>query len=257
MPNPVLIVSCIFDLDYQIAETEPAFTQILKHDKRLEWANMLLTCDADIIMFCDHKSADKLISNNLRHKIVITDYTSYKTWQLISEFDNLRLPAVKYQRKDTIDFLKLMNCKVDILYQAYQLMPGFRQYSWVDSGAFKLCEKPSDIVFARKLIEHRAREFVNDRIVSPGSNLHDYSYPYIITEQPDWKFMGTMLDVPVQLLGGFYQACTDCVKECLHYNVMTWEVNIWGAVARRFPDRFAFYQSDHDMGMFNYFRFNG
>jgi hypothetical protein len=257
MPNPILLVSCLFDLDYQIAETEAVFTQRLKHDRRIEWANCLLACDADIVMFCDRATAGRLINNNLRHKIVITDVTSFKTWQLISDNDNLKLPSVVYTRKDTMDFLKLINCKAEMMYQAYQLMPGFRQYSWVDSGIFKLCEKQQDVRLATKLIEHRAREFLTERIVAPGSGSYNYDYPYIVTDRPDWKFLGGFLDVPVSLLGGFYQACTDGIKECLYFKVMTWEVNIWAAVARRFPDRFAFYPADHDMGMFNYYRFNG
>ena len=75
-----------------------------------------------------------------------------------------------------------------------------------------------------------------DRITSPSGFGDSFNEPV-----PCWKFLGTVLIVPVWRAESFHTAC---VLE--RPAPTTWEVNTWAAVNKQAPDWFSFYEASHD-----------
>jgi hypothetical protein len=244
--NPVLYVSCIYNL-YKSADADSRLALAF----RLTQCQKLLQADVDLVLFTDYEIFPLLETTNPRHRVIIYPVTDWSTWQLIASHTDLKLPDQINREKDTVDYLNLMNCKTEIMCRARDLNPNYAQYTWVDSGIFKVLSPeltPDGIL----LLQRRARDFVVNKIVSPGAYIHDYGFTDIIKAYPDWRFMGSILDVPAHYLDRFHEACQNLLHQELQSGLLVWEVNIWSSVSRHYPEWFGFYKADHDFGMFEY-----
>jgi hypothetical protein len=107
---------------------------------------------------------------------------------------------------------------------------------WFDYGMLHNAELDESLVidFLAEVSRRKPQQ-----IISPSGlgDVHD-------TPAPCWMFLGGTLIVPRHLAKWFHD---ECVAERAWPT--TWEVNTWAAVKKRNPDKFAFYNANHNRSL--------
>lgn len=109
---------------------------------------------------------------------------------------------------------------------------------WIDYGIFHLADVCTERVIA----------FLNAVAARPPWCIMSPTCGPRATSDAEvnWTFCGGVLALPASQAGWFHD---QCVLERAGKRP-TWEVNTWNHVARRNPNRFAFWMANHDATMF-------
>ena len=149
------------------------------------------------------------------------------------------LPVSRNEKKDTIEYLALMNAKIEFLWRA--LPHADTEYlAWIDAGTAKHFRDASS--WAR-LASIRFGGF--STILMPGC--HHHAFPWeVLCDRVYWMFLGTLFVCHHAFVRTFYLVSVETLERFLHTNRITWEVNIWIDVATRYPRVIRWYEADHD-----------
>lgn len=158
------------------------------------------------------------------------------------KLDHRPLPIGATAGKDTRDFLRLQNAKVEMLAMADRLLPeaGPTHLAWVDFSVMKVVRHPESFFARLRSLRGKA---LHAGVTAPGCWTPDRAAmapPYTV----NWRFCGGFLVVDRPAVPAFAAAHRAAL---LDSGVLTWEVNVWREVelaAQSFPMRW--YQADHD-----------
>jgi len=155
-------------------------------------------------------------------------------------------------RKNTRAYHVVQHQKTAWLLQAREIEPRADVLVWLDYGIFHQPGVTSRViddflravhsrpVFAIPGAWERVVEPTTGRVLSSGA-----------ADWPDWRFCGSSLVVPGDLVRGFHEAVRSVTLERLvRDNYLTWEVNDWAEVERRGSLPIRWYKADHDQTQF-------
>lgn len=210
---------------------------------RQECLKLLMDSGVEIAAYVQKDIAENLgdVPSNVR--LIPTDLCDVLTFRRLSSIKTRPdLPSNRNDVKDTYEYLSLMNSKFDFVADAAQRFPFFDHYSWIDAGVFKLCNNHDE---AREYLRAISR-VKSDKIITPRGNqeiLSERSFP---PHQPCWRFLGTLLVIPQELVAPFVEEFTKDLDSVLSTGVITWEVNVLAYLERRKPEWFTGYPADHN-----------
>lgn len=155
-----------------------------------------------------------------------------------------RLPSVRDDEKDTPEFLAVQCQKTWWLDRAAETTR--ENLAWVDYGVLHV---PGITVDDVRLWAARAAAAPRDKIIVPSIWGPPKSPPP--HDAPSWHFAGGALIVPSHLARWFHVAVViEAAALAQEQGAVTWEVNLWAAVAAKHPYLFSWYPCDHDRSMF-------
>ena len=207
-PNPLY-------LDYYKSFVERGYTCILYLDTSLPlWAEVL----------------------SVYKNVTIIQDTTYTDLPLVSLFPtSTKLPDCRSPSKDTLEYMILMNSKVQLIKNAAAIA-NTETLAWVDFGMMKLIRDP-DSFFAKL-----NTLYIPSKIVIPGC----VEKGVVSLDRVHWRFAGTLFFSSKKTISAFYELNKAFLEDLARKNVITWEVNVWAFLEHMNPSSIHWYMSDHN-----------
>jgi hypothetical protein len=213
-------------------------TDHIETKNRLEWLNALLELDIPLILFVD--SEYKRIIPPTKARVIEIDFNTLETVKLIQAVRNIQLPLSRNTGKDTVDFMTIMNAKPELLKLAmpYAETP---YLAYLDAGIKKVFKLNDTLKQLETLRVHSI-----PLVMLPGCHPiqpHDFNR---LASQIDWTFCGGFFIVPFAKLEEFMQIHLQALGTFLAESKLTWEVNVWTALAPAHRNRIVWFAADHN-----------
>jgi hypothetical protein len=150
------------------------------------------------------------------------DLFSYKEVQGL-EYE---LPKVRYELKDTKNYMLIINSKVEFLQKAItQNIFKNNQFAWIDFGINHMLQNSNVLM---KLSTLQPRKGIYHASILPPNNQEDF-------DNVNWRFAASVVIGDKQSILDFSNLCMkefkDTVKE---KKILTWEVNYWQYLEYKF-----------------------
>ncbi len=197
------------------------------NNMRYETFKQIAKTKVPIVVFLDPQSAKEVeaFQDECNLHIVPIRYEELITYQDIKDF-NLQLPGSRCTKKDTLEFMVIMNAKAEFMKRAKDINPyNTNHFAWMDFSLAYVFKDPENT--NKYLQELCHRQFVTPLYAVPGCWKKMVGIDYIF-HAICWRFCG-----------GFYVADKDSVED--FYNLyrkqfgrimgekgrIFWETNFW------------------------------
>ena len=254
---------------YRINEDKEYSDAILERFK-------VLTKHIPIYLLCSEK--DKDVIESIENVIPIyKEFEDFNMYNLLCSCT--RLPEKRNIKKDTKEYMILMNMKSECLHEAKKFIRNLRvkplslersinpldleqnanhersvsheqnakHFVWLDAGISKIFKNP-DITLSSFMEKIKLCELPTNKIIIPGcwgpqTNIN------ILESGINWRFCGGFLIIPSNFIEHFFlhnlQACGE-IRDYTHK--VLWEVNVWAYMEPRIPIEWR--AGDHNESIF-------
>lgn len=161
----------------------------------------------------------------------------------------IHMPSERNEKKDTMEYMALMNSKIEFVYQAMQWNPFATDYfAWIDFSISYILKHPQDTL-------HRLKEPVfppiGEHIVFPGCPAQYENTPIgHLFHRICWLFLGGFFYGHKIAIEHFYELSVQEFARFLEtYHTLVWEVNFWAYLYLEKEWRPNIYEADHDDSM--------
>jgi hypothetical protein len=173
--------------------------------------------------------------------VIGLDLKSFELYNLCMAY-NGELPNIRCPKKDTKEFLSLMNSKIEFVLKASEISDN-DTFVWVDFGILKIINNIENFINKLKLINEKKFE----KITIPGCWKKGHAFS---VNKVNWRFCGGILIIPKKYIQSFYDYSKITIDEfcSLPDLKLTWETNIWNIIEERYfkNDEIHWYSANHD-----------
>ena len=159
----------------------------------------------------------------------------------------LTLPERRYPAKDTVEYMALMNAKIEFVNDAAVKNPfGSRVFSWMDfSMAYIFGNKADSLPYLKQLTE---KPFIERFFAVPGCwEPIPPDNCSAIVNNIHWRFCGTFFIGDIESMKKFHEIYREKFPVFLHeQQKLVWEVNIWAWLESNSDWNGKWYASDHN-----------
>jgi hypothetical protein len=131
------------------------------------------------------------------------------------------LPLYRNVKKDTKEFLSLMNTKIECILRASEICED-STFVWIDFGILKIIKDRSSFLEKLRMVhQHSFSKVLIPGCWSPTS-------PFYI-DSVHWRFCGGLFIIPREHISSFYQHSKHVLTDfcTLPIYKLTWETNVW------------------------------
>ncbi len=191
----------------------------------------------DLIVFADEHYHPLIRDANVRRvvKVAIEELAIYN--EIVGRAP--ALPRFRNAAKDTLEYLALMNTKVEFLTRALPYTD--QDLIWLDAGVDKVFRNPGPTY-------RRLQSFVHDQrydVAVGGCHQDAFSYEQLV-ECVRWNFLGGLIVVKRSFVVEFMDRNIRSIRRFLERGDITWEVNVWVDVFQATHTNALWYRADHD-----------
>ena len=157
----------------------------------------------------------------------------------------LKLPSIRFEPKDTLDFLCYTHTKVELLRQAIDLNPfDNSQYAWIDFNICDLFQHKSNTLHTLEILA--SQPLSHNQIILPGC----WDFPQTqFTNAINWRFCGGFAFGTTTAIQDWWQLYETYFEPFLQsFQTMVWDVNFWAWLESN-PDidwNPLWYKADHN-----------
>lgn len=180
-------------------------------------------------------SEERRIEDDRIHYVLM----KFLDFETCKDYHRRRLPRFRNPKKDTINYLCLMNCKAEMLNIAKSYAET-GHLCWIDSGIVKVTEGPVKDRLERLSLLH----YPDNGVVIPGCHSNFLAKRDMV----NWRFCGGIVIIPCIMTELFYLLNREQDRKS---SLATWEVNIWALLEKEVPRIFRWYKGDHDNTIFD------
>jgi hypothetical protein len=168
----------------------------------------------------------------------------------ISNETSCTLPPNRNIKKDTKNYMILMNSKIEFVHDVMEQNPfATEQFAWIDFGIMYIIKDEEKVLNHLKTISNT--ELNSDLLFPVCWNLDTskINVPFIF-ERIHWRFCGGFFIGKKEALKDFYTKSMTMVRKMVtERNCLLWEVNVW-ALLEIFDDwKPSVYYADHNDSM--------
>uniref|UniRef100_A0A6C0APC0 Uncharacterized protein n=1 Tax=viral metagenome TaxID=1070528 RepID=A0A6C0APC0_9ZZZZ len=155
---------------------------------------------------------------------------------------SVSLPLYRTDYHDTINFMILMNSKIDFIQKA-MMLTNATHYAWIDFNVFHVSKHTGSFMNRIQLIANSKLQ--KSLLVFPGcwqkgTNAHN------IFVNVNWRFCGGFFIGDRDSLTNMWTLYkTHFIPTILEKNCMTWEVNFWAHLENTYGWNPSWFKSDH------------
>lgn len=226
----MIFVTCFYDI---------SLSRVI-WDTYLNNFKIILSSGIPIILFIDDQYVSKF--ENVKNDdltIVVYPFNTFKVHKKIMD-TKPKLPTIRNNDKDTIEYLTLMNCKVEMLKIASEKFPK-DMLMWIDFGIMKIISNHSKFIQDLRLINEKLKHRKYMGIIIPGMQPTSTNINVI-----NWRFCGGIVLIHATHSEKLYTACYDKIQELLKQKIITWEVNIWSLLELDDPNLIKWVSGNHN-----------
>ena len=171
----------------------------------------------------------------------------------LCQIDNLELPYVRNNEKDTKEYISLMNCKIEFVNDAIKKNPfNNNVFSWIDFSIAYLFKNKNNTL---KQLENLGKNnYVNTFLAIPGCYTNKLYYNDVsnILNNVNWRFCGSFFIGDKESIINFYNLYIDVYKIFVEkYKKLIWEVNIWAYMEATYKLPCIWYLAGHNDSIIN------
>jgi hypothetical protein len=157
----------------------------------------------------------------------------------------LRLPRERNPTKDTLEFMALMNSKVEMVWRTLPLLPeGIDGVAWIDAGICKIfggAEEARVSAAFRRLTRWSPATLTIPGCWNPGKPAEDAIC---------WRFCGGFFALPATSVGDFHAATQTVLEKWLARGRIAWEVSLWADMEMMgIGPKIRWFSADHNITM--------
>jgi len=215
-------------------------------DKRVDWVKPLLELDIPLVFFVDEYFEGLLadLKNDLKPsvRIIPLDIKQLETYRRIYGMEALpKLPLVRNERKDTLEYMMLMNSKAELLTLAKEFVTT-PYMAYIDSGISKIFKAPNTTLKRLETLSVHSIPLV----LFPGCHAIRpvEAFPYL-WKGIHWMLSGGFFVVATARVDEFYSVHMNALQRFLDVGCITWEVNVWASFADDLKSRIVWYYGPH------------
>ena len=160
--------------------------------------------------------------------------------------DQALLPKGGNPKKDTYEYLVLMNSKLEWMTHAQQHAKT-TNLAWIDFGILKIV-KNFDAAWTKLTMV----DVPKDKVLIPGCYNHTDPHEPIGMDNVHWRFCGGLIFGSKDTIAKFHALSNAELAQKSESKKLTWEVNIWSYIERKNVEFFEWYSADHNDSMFNF-----
>lgn len=180
-----------------------------------------------------------------RNNVYITQL-AFEDLPIYKELEGIeiRLPANRFEEKDSRNFMILMNSKTEFLKRAIENnIYNTRHFAWIDFGIKKIISDPSTFDMLAGIDQF---EFKDNCLIMPA--IHEQNMINICGyNNVCWRFAGGFFLGDSTSLLNFHKLYeTHFYELIINNNILTWEVNIWAVFENLGLIRPTLYFADHN-----------
>ena len=171
--------------------------------------------------------------------------------------DGLVAPTGRDPKKDTTDYLQLINSKLAIMlddtYKDGEIKSEEDQICWCDFGVIGYIDDKE--LFAAQLTRISRLDKIN-KFYSPS--FYSDIKPYNLHDKPIWVFAGGFLIGDRSSISKFNEPFIKVVRNSVKFGRITWEVNFWYSVYASNPSLVSLYRCvNHNIHLVEKFLYEG
>lgn len=193
-------------------------------EKRFDLLKRLFSLNISIIAFMDPEYHPLFDTKEYPNVMVIyRPLESFLFWNMCKN-PSLILPSTRNTGKDTLEFLSLMNTKIEFVKEAlsYCTTPVL---AWIDGSIFHIIHDEERV---KNALEKDAN--ISENLIKiPGPvQLSSNSTPFhVLANHIQWKFCGGYFQGTRDGIENFYKKSLETLRKWTSNGYLTWEVNIW------------------------------
>lgn len=218
---------------------------------RIEQFEYIASTGVNICLYGDEITTPYLIELTQKYKniVLLTLDTPYKETDIykMCVLPDVTLPEICSSSKDTVEYMALMNSKIEFVHDALKKNPfQSRVFSWMDfSMTYMFQDKIENSLLLKTLSE---RTFVDTFMAVPGCWSSIYPDEYIpIINSIYWRFLGTFFIGDVNSISMFYELYKKHFPQFIEqHKKIVWEVNFWSWLESNKGWNPNWYKSDHN-----------
>lgn len=178
---------------------------------------------------------------------IIQIYSNVKIIKYITKNDlyvnqfikNKELPSIRNEKKDTSDYLSLMNNKIYFVEEAMKTnIYSTNTFAWIDFRIFHVFSNDYEQLY-NKLYELSIRNYEEKSIYFPGN----LEVKKNIVDSINWRFLGGFFILDKNSIINLTNETSKLVS---NMNRISWEVNIWAILEYNNIFNFGWYFADHN-----------
>ena len=204
--------------------------------------------DSDVKICC---FVSKSNSDNIReaikgyNNVYLVDDVEFEDLQVYNYSNVGPLPEERNSLKDTVKYMMMMNCKMELLMRGMKLNPfNSTHFAWIDFSIYHVF-KDSERV-NRQLRQMCFRDLAAQCLHFPGCWDRGVGIDSIHS-RINWRFCGGFYMGDAVSLKRVYDACVQYLADYVaRNNRLVWEVNIWALVEKEMGVSFGWYKADHN-----------
>lgn len=256
---PTTFVSAFIQLNYD------SNTQPLSVMQRIEHFKKIAESGVAIVVYCSQCYYEILCELKIHDAILleVVELHDLNVYKVLKNEDIAQLPNHRNEKKDSFEYICLMNSKTELVEKTLQKNPfGSTHYAWIDFNFFhifhnnsRFSEKEAKIqekIAFEWLSSLKTRAMIVDRefLALPGCWSFNYENPYTIVHEICWRFSGGYFVGTRQKILEFCKICAAYWLPFLQeYRTLTWEVNYWSWLEWKKHISPNWFHADHDSAM--------
>lgn len=217
---PLTFVTAFMNIYGKIHNNKPS-------SMRFQHFQQVAASGIPILLFTDKESQDGLeLPANANVKIIELSLEDFTIAKLTREVGSLEQPSQRCMKKDTLEFMMLMNAKIECMVKAVELNPfNTSHFAWMDFSLSYIFKQPEETI--RYMKELSQKNFAPTLFAIPGC----WQKGYLLDSMWDrilWRFCGGFFVADPESIFYLYELYMDSYQSLLQESKrMTWETNVW------------------------------
>lgn len=214
-------------------------------DKCVEHFTNLIKINIPIIVFLSKTFIEKIrnIATPNLHiiEIELEELTIFKQTMQVN---SLNLPSNRTFHHDTLNFMILMNSKIEFIHRAISINPFItEQFAWID---FSICHIFKNLNKTLPYLYTLSNTKLKKGLYFPGCWDKNVGYSFVY-DNVHWRFAGGFFIGDTNSLESMYNLYMDKFPIILNtHKRMLWEVNIWSILEQEYGLSPIWYLADHN-----------
>ena len=179
--------------------------------------------------------------------MTITNLEDLEIYKLITNL-NPKSPSNINKIKDTMNFIILMNCKTEFLYNILLINPfNTAHFAWIDFSIFHIINNIDKTISQLQLIGYS--KLKEKMLLFPCCWSHEFTKEHIhsILSSILWRFCGGFFIGDKQSIHNMHNLIIDQLPNFINQNnVIVWEVNIWTWLEVKHNWKIDYYFANHN-----------
>jgi hypothetical protein len=240
MQNPITFVTAYFEI-------YPPNSNNKSKEMRFENFAKLANTNIPIVIFTDKESLPAFDSfkDECNLHFIVLPFKDLETYKETFMTGVKTLPDKRCPKKDTLEFMILMNAKAEFMKLAIEANPwNSTHYCWIDFSILYVFKQVEESIQYLKTFS--TKQLQPSFFAIPGC--WDIGvFKHLLWNSINWRYCGGFFVADKQSLLDFYTLYREIYKKILFLaGRMTWETNIWHILELEYGWKPNWFKADHN-----------